>query len=154
MRTKRFVATLGIAATLILSSCATAPAYDDDTRDGLRRHVIVVAEASAAGDWAAALAGLDAMASDLSKAEDEGKVSEERFDTIALAMELVRQDLDDAIAAAADEAERQRLLEEQTRLQEQIEQLEQDRSDDEKGEGGGKGNGDRGQGDKKGKDDR
>jgi uncharacterized membrane protein YccC len=151
MRAKRFAATLGIAAALTLSSCA-APSYDDETRDGLRAHVAAVAEASAAGDWAGALAGLDAMASALSKAKDEGKVSEERFDTIALAMELVRQDLDEAIAAAADEAERQRLLEEQARLQEQINQLQeqQNQGNDDKGEeGGGKG-----EDDKKGENDK
>lgn len=150
MRAKRFAATLGLAAALTLSSCA-APAYDDATRDGLRQHVAAVAEASAAGDWASALAGLDAMAADLSKARDEGKVSEERFDTIALAMEMVRQDLDDAIAAAADEAERQRLLEEQARLQQQIDQLQsqQDKGEDDKGGG----NDDKGEDDKK-KDER
>lgn len=152
MRAKRFAATLGITAALTLSSCA-APAYDDATRDGLRAHVSAVAEASAAEDWARALAGLDALATELSQAKDEGKVSEERFDTIARAMDLVRQDLDGAIAAAADEAERQRLLEEQARLQEQIDQLQsqQDEGEDDKDkEDGGKGNdGKKGEGNKK-----
>lgn len=155
MRRQSSAVAVVLAATLALSSCA-APADDRATRDSLREHVLVVAEASAAGDWPGALAGLDAMASELSTARDEGELSEERFDTIALAMELVRQDLDDAIAAAADEAERQRLLEEQTRLQEQIAQLQEQqqnqgndggnggndddkKDDDKKGEGEGEG---------------
>lgn len=154
MRGRLIAAAVAAAAALTLGSCAS-PAYDEATRDGLRQHVLTVAEASAAGDWAGAVAGLDAMAVELSQARDEGRIGEERFDTIRLAMEVVRQDLDDAIAAAADEAERQRLLEEQARLQEQIAQLQQQQNgndgddgrggndddtkgDDKKGEGGKK----------------
>jgi hypothetical protein len=123
MRPRTLAAAVAVTATLILTSCAAA--YDEATKDNLREHVVAVAEASASGDWQAALNGLDVMAVELSDARSEGKVSEERFDTIALAMELVRQDIDAAIAAAADAAERQQLLEEQARLQEQIAQLQE-----------------------------
>lgn len=107
--------------------------------------MVAVAEASAAGDWQAALNGLDVMAEELSEARSEGKVGEERFDTILLAMELVRQDIDAAIAAAADAAEQQRLLEEQARLQEQIAQLQEQQN---------QGNDDKGNDDDKGDEDK
>ena len=113
---------VAVAATLALSSCA--PSYDPGTRDSLRQHVVAVSEASAAGDWQAALSGLDALAAEATSAREAGKVDEQRFEKITLAMELVRQDLEVAIAAAEDEAERQRLQEEQARLQEQIDQMQ------------------------------
>ncbi|RXZ71923.1 hypothetical protein [Agromyces albus] len=133
MRPRILAAAVAVIATLILSSCA--PGYDEATKGDLREHLVAVAEASAAGDWQAALTGLDAMAVELADARAAGRVSDERFDTIALAMELVRQDIDAAMAAAADAAEQQRLLEEQARLQEQIAQLqEQQGNDDNKGD--------------------
>ncbi len=141
-------AVVAVTVALTLGSCAS-PAYDAATRDGLRQHVLTVAEASAAGDWPTAVAGLDAMADELSTARDEGRIGEERFDTIRLAMEVVRQDLDDAIAAAADEAERQRLLDEQARLQEQIAQLQEQQDD---GNDGGNDGRDGNDDDKKGDD--
>lgn len=122
MRVRPITAALAVAATLTVSACAP-PTLDEPTRDGLRRHVVTVAEASAAADWPAAVASLDAMATELAAARDKGLISAERFEMIVLAMELVRQDLDAAIAAAADDAERVRLIEEQARLLEQIEQL-------------------------------
>jgi hypothetical protein len=124
--------------------------------------VVAVAQSSAAGDWQAALSGLDAMAVELADARAAGNVSDERFDTIVLAMELVRQDIDAAIAAAADAAEQQRLLEEQARLQEQIAQLQEQQnqgnddnqgSDDNPGEEDKKGEGNKGgEEDKKGEE--
>jgi predicted secreted protein len=123
MRPRILAAAVAITATFSLVSCAAG--YDEATKDNLRERVVAVAEASAAGDWQAAQNGLDVMAAELSDARSEGKVSEERFDTIVLAMELVRQDIDAAIAAAVDAAEQQRLLEEQARLQEQIAQLQE-----------------------------
>lgn len=134
MRARILAAAVSVIATISLTSCASG--YDEATKEDLRSHVVAVADASSAGDWQAALNGLDAMAVELADARAAGKVSEERFDTIVLAMELVRQDIDSAIAAAADAAEQQRLLEEQARLQEQIAQLQdqQNQGDDNKGE--------------------
>ena len=138
-------ASIAVAAVIALSSCAQA--YDDATRQSLRQHVVAVSQASAAGDWQGAVAGLDVLAADLSAARDAGKVDAERFDSIVAAMEVVRSDLNAAIAAAEDEAERQRLLEEQAQLQQQITELqnqgaggEGEEKKDEKGEKGkGKG---------------
>lgn len=135
MRPHMFAAAMAVAVTLSLGGCA--PGYDAVTRDSLREHVVAVAEASAAGDWPAALAGLDVMAEELADARAEGKVSEERFVSVVLAMELVRKDLASEIAAA-DAAEQQRLLEEQARLEEQIAQLQDQQNqgnDDDKGKG-------------------
>jgi hypothetical protein len=145
MRPRILAAAVAIIATFSLVSCAAG--YDEATKDNLRERVVAVAEASAAGDWQAALNGLDAMAAELSDARAEGKVSEERFDTIVLAMELVRQDIDAAIAAAVDAAEEQQLLEEQARLQEQIAQLQEQQNQ-------GNGDGNQGNDDNKGEEDK
>ena len=153
------VAAVAAAAALALSSCT--PSYDDDTRDGLRQYVVAVSEASAAGDWSTALNGLDSLADEATAAREAGQLDDARFESITLAMELVRQDLEAAIAAAEDEAERQRLQEEQARLQEQITQMQNqdtggesgDDSGGESGDGGGKGGdkgGDKGKGEGKG----
>ncbi|TYL54225.1 hypothetical protein [Agromyces mariniharenae] len=139
---------LGLVAIVVaFTMTACSPAYDAETRDGLREHVVTVSEASAAGDWQAAIDELDVMTAELATAREDGRVDDDRFEAIVGAMELVRLDLEAAIAAAADEAERQRLIEEQARLQQQIEEL-QDQGDD-KGE---KGKGDKG--DKEKDDDR
>lgn len=127
MRVRLVAAALAVVASMTLSGCASPAldeALDDTTQSDLRQRVRTVAEASAAGDWPAALASLDAMATELAAARDEGLVGAERFEAIVLAMELVREDLDTTIAAAADDAERVRLIEEQARLLEQIDQLQ------------------------------
>ena len=145
---------VAVAATVALSSCASAE-YDEATSQQLRGSVVAVSEASAAGDWATALAELDAMAGELDEAEAEGRVDRERHRSILMAMELVRQDLEAAIDEAEDAAEQARLQEEQARLQEQLQQLqeeqEQQKAENDKGDVG-KGDGDKGK-DDEGKDD-
>lgn len=149
------ITAVAVAVTLALSSCA--PSYDQETEDRLRQHVVAVSEASAAGDWQAALSGLDSLAAEATSAREAGKVDAKRFETITLAMELVRQDLEAAIAAAEGEAERQRLEEEQARLQEQIDQM-QNQGDSGENENGNDGEGDKGDkdksDDKRGSDDK
>ncbi|NUT57382.1 MAG: hypothetical protein HOQ00_00840 [Agromyces sp.] len=140
---------LGLVAIVVVSTLtACSPAYDAKTRDGLREHVVSVSEASAAGNWQAAIDELDVMTADLATAREDGKVDDDRFEAIVAAMELVRLDLEAAIAAAAEEAERQRLIEEQARLQQQIEELQN------QGDDGGDGKGEKGKGDKEKDDDR
>lgn len=140
---------LGLVAIVVVSTLtACSPAYDAETRDGLREHVVSVSEASAAGNWQAAIDELDVMTADLATAREDGKVDDDRFEAIVAAMELVRLDLEAAIAAAAEEAERQRLIEEQARLQQQIEELQN------QGDDGGDGKGEKGKGDKEKDDDR
>ncbi|MFE6254806.1 hypothetical protein [Agromyces sp. NPDC057865] len=138
---------IAIFVAFTMTSCS--PAYDAETRESLRAHVVTVSEASAAGDWQTAVDELDAMTADLAEAREDGKVDDERFEAIDSAMEFVRLDLEAAIAAAADEAERQRLIEAQAQLQQQIAEL-QDQGQGTGGDEGGKGG--KGKGDK-GKDD-
>jgi len=129
-----FAAPVALLAALALSGCG--PVYDQETADGLREHVVTISEASAAGDWQSAVTELDILAKEAARAREAGELDSERFEKIALAMELVRQDLEAAIAAAEDDAERQRLQEEQTRLQEQIDQLQnQGSGSEEEGDG-------------------
>jgi hypothetical protein len=124
---------VAVAAGLALSSCAS-PGYDEATSGQLRGHVVTVAEASAAGDWPTALAALDTMADELTAAEAEGRVDDERYRSIVMAMELVRQDLETAIDEAEDAAEQARLQEEQARLQAELQQLqEQQQAEDRQG---------------------
>jgi hypothetical protein len=141
-----------LSATLALSACA--PQYDESTRADLRAQVVAVSTPSAAGDWPAATAALDELATEVTRARRDGRLDDQRFAAIVSAMELVRQDLEAAVAAAESEAERQRLEAEQAQLQEQIEQLQAEQSDPgpapapaPKGGGGG------GEDDKGGKDD-
>jgi hypothetical protein len=125
--------TVAVAVAVSLSSCASAE-FDQATSEQLRGSVVAVGSASAAGDWATALAELDAMAAELDEAEAEGRVEQERHRSILMAMELVRQDLVAAIDEAEDAAEQARLQEEQARLQEQLQQLqEQQQAEDGKG---------------------
>lgn len=147
----------GLIALLTLSACAAEPEYDPATAAGLREHVVTVSSASAAGDWAGALAALDAMTAEVDEAQADGRIDEHRMDSILLAMELVRQDLQMAIDEAADAAERQRLEEEQAALQAQLDQLEAERAEqerraeEERAKDDRKGDGEKG--DKKGDDD-
>jgi hypothetical protein len=130
-RTPLAVAT-GVVGLLTLSSCAAQPEYDPTTAAGLRQHVVTVSSASAAGDWAGAAAALDAMTAEVDAARADGRIDEERLDSIVLAMELVRQDLRMAIDEAEDAAEQQRLEEEQAALQAQLDQLEAERAEAER----------------------
>jgi hypothetical protein len=122
----------GVVGLLTLSSCAAQPEYDPATAAGLRQHVVTVSSASAAGDWAGAAAALDAMTAEVDAARADGRIDEERLDSIVLAMELVRQDLRMAIDEAEDAAEQQRLEEEQAALQAQLDQLEAERAEAER----------------------
>ena len=121
------IAAVVLTATLALSACA--PRYDGATKEDLRAQVVAVSTASAAGDWPTAIAGLDQLATEVSKARRDGRLDDARFTAIVAAMDLVRQDLEAAVAAAETEAEQQRLLAEQARLQEQITQLQADQSE-------------------------
>lgn len=121
------IASVVLTATLALSGCA--PQYDAATKEDLRAQVVAVSTASAAGDWPTAIAGLDQLATEVSKARRDGRLHDQRFAAIVSAMDLVRQDLEAAVAAAETEAEQQRLLAEQARLQEQITQLQAEQSE-------------------------
>lgn len=138
-----------VVGLLTLSSCAAKPEYDPATAAGLREHVVTVSSASAAGDWAGALAALDAMTAEVDEAQADGRIDDQRMDSILLAMELVRQDLRMAVDEAEDAAERQRLEDEQAALQAQLDQLEAERAEAER-----RAQEEQAKDDRKGKDDR
>lgn len=125
-------AATALSGVLMLSACASEPAYDAATAAGLREHVVTVSTASAAGDWAGALAALDTMTAEVDEAQADGRIDAQRMDKILLAMELVRQDLQLAIDEAEDAAEQQRLEEEQAALQAQLDQLQAERDEAER----------------------
>ena len=144
----RAAAATAIAAVLALSGCS-APSYQAETAAELRGDVHAIAASSAAGDWAAAVAGLDEMADRLERAHSNGRLDDDRFQAIAAAMTLVRKDLEVAILAAQSEAERQELLDAQATLEERLRELtEQQQSagggDDGSSGGGGGGGSDSG----------
>lgn len=92
-----------VAATLLLGGCAGSDGYDDDTANALQARVLEVTEA-AGNDPASALARLADLDSAISDAVARGDLSDDRRDSIVSAMELVRGDLETAVAAKAAEA--------------------------------------------------
>jgi hypothetical protein len=115
-------AAAALVAVLALSGCA-APSYEAETAEQLRGDVHSIAASSAAGDWDAAVAGLDEMADRLDRAHSRGRMDDDRFEAIAAAMRLVRADLESAILVAESEAERQRLLDAQATLEQRLQEL-------------------------------
>ena len=102
-----------VALTWALAGCA--PVYSEATADDLRKQVMQVTAASAAGDWTGARAALDALSEDVDEAHADGRIDEERRERIDAAIATVAADLDAGIAAAeaAAAAEQQRIAEEQ-----------------------------------------
>ena len=129
-----------------LTACAPQPAVSDEAAEGLQASVLVVAESAAANDLARAVSELDALQARLDGAKESGDVSDERSEKIQAAIDLVRADLAERVAAAeaaaAKLAEEQRLADEQAaadKLAEEKAAAEQAEKD--KGKGGpGKGN--------------
>ena len=129
-----------------LTACAPQPAVSDEAAEGLQASVLVVAESAAANDLARAVSELDALQARLDGAKGSGDVSDERSEKIQAAIDLVRADLAERVAAAeaaaAKLAEEKRLADEQAaadKLAEEKAAAEQAERD--KGKGGpGKGN--------------
>ena len=106
---------VGVVVALALALAGCAPAYSEATADDLRKQVMQVTAATAAGDWTGARAALDALSEDVDEAHADGRIDEERLERIDGAIATVAADLDAAIAAveAAAAAEQQRIAEEQ-----------------------------------------
>ena len=83
-----------------LTACAPQPAVTDEAAEGLQASVLVVAESAAANDLARAVSELDALQARLDGATASGDVSDERSEKIQAAIDLVRADLDERVAAA------------------------------------------------------
>lgn len=128
IRTRLAAVTVALLCAGALSGCSTN-AYDSDAAEELQARTLVVAKASAGGDWLGALKTLDELAADLADARAAGKLDEPRYRSIAASVDLVRTDLE-ANISADQAAEAQRLADEQAAL-------EQARQDD-NGNGNGK----------------
>jgi len=89
-------AAVAVAVTLGLSACGTSA---EATTAALRTSVVQVAERSAVGDYAGALAELALLERDLVAAVEAGRVDAEREQRIRAALELVRADLEAAEVA-------------------------------------------------------
>ena len=111
----RGLLSVGVVVALAWALAGCAPAYSEATADDLRKQVMQVTAASAAGDWTGARAALDALSEDVDEAHADGRIDEERRDRIDAAIATVAADLDAGIAAAeaAAAAEQQRIAEEQ-----------------------------------------
>jgi hypothetical protein len=105
------------AAAALLSGCAQAPAYEPETAERLQGQVLAVSTSTAEGDWAGASTRLMELEASASTALARGEITQERYDAIMAALQLVRADVDTALAAA--EAERLRLEEEAARQAEE-----------------------------------
>ncbi len=91
-------AALAIALSLGLSACA---ASSENTTAALRESVVQIAERSAAGDYAGALAELALLDRDVTTAAENGSIDSAREQQIRTAMELVRAELETADVAPA-----------------------------------------------------
>lgn len=88
-------AAIAIALTFGLSACNTA----ENTAAAMHTSVVQIAERAAAGDYAGALAELALLDRDVTAAVDAGRIDTAREQEIRAAIELVRADLEAAMAA-------------------------------------------------------
>lgn len=101
-RFRRAIAAASVTLALVggLAACTAEPDLAAEQSQAYRAQVVAIAEASAAGDFAGAIAALDALQAEIDAAVADGTLTDEREQRIREAMILVRADLDAAIAAA------------------------------------------------------
>ncbi len=88
-------------AVAVLASCSSTPAnLQESTAERLQSGVLEVATAAAAGDYVSAQAALAVVEADLLTATADGQVTAARSAEIQSAINLVKTDLADAIAAS------------------------------------------------------
>jgi hypothetical protein len=85
---------LAVAAALLLAGCSSSADLDPDAAHDLRAVAYSVAELSAAGDPAGALAALAELESELQVAQADGAVSADKARSVQAVIDLVRADLD------------------------------------------------------------
>ena len=98
------LAAASVAVVIGLAGCAggTEPDPTAAQAEAYRAQVVAIAETSASGDYAAALAELDAFEAELDAAVADGEVDADREQRIREAIALVRSDLEAAIAETAE----------------------------------------------------
>lgn len=101
-RFRRAIAAASVTLALVggLAACTAEPDLAAEQSQAYRAQVVAIAESSAAGDYAGAIAALDALQAEIDAAVADGTLTAEREQRIREAMTLVRADLDAAIAAA------------------------------------------------------
>lgn len=136
-RTLRRAATVMVVATALLAGCAQAPAYEPETAERLQAHVLAVSTTTAEGDWAGASTRLLELEASASTALARGEITQERYDAIMSALQLVRADVEAAIAAAEAEAARVAAEAEAARIaaEEAARAAEEAQRNDDKGNG-------------------
>lgn len=106
-----------------LESAIEGEGLTDDLTLQLRDDLLAVAAAAAVTDYAGAVTSLEATAADLDGAALDDRVTSAKYRELLTAIEVLRANLDTAIAA--EQAELQRLQEEQRRIEEERRQAEQ-----------------------------
>lgn len=99
-------AAVAIALVLAMSGCApTAPerVFTAAAAQELQAGVLAVSESASAGAWAEAAGALDELEAAAIAAYSRGDLSDTRFDAIMVAIGLVRNDLQAAIAETKGE---------------------------------------------------
>ena len=89
-------AAIAVALTFGLSACNSP----EQTADAMHTSVVQIAERAVAGDFAGALAELQLLERDVTVALDAGRIDADREQAIRAAIDLVRADLEAAVAAA------------------------------------------------------
>ncbi len=98
------LASLVVAATVVLGGCsATAPdrRYDPDAAEQLQSIVHAATSAAHDGAYADAAAELDRLEATATGAFSRGEIAEAHFETIMIAVALVRADLETALSTSA-----------------------------------------------------
>lgn len=86
-----------IILVIALAGCAQASPYPTETAATLQSQVLAVSTAAAGSDFASAMTRLDELEVGLNDALARGAVTQERFDSIRSAIDLVRTDLETAL---------------------------------------------------------
>lgn len=89
-------AAIAVALSFGLSACTSA----EQTADAMHSSVVQIAERAVAGDFVGALAELELLERDVTVALDSGRIDADREQVIRAAIDLVRADLEAALAAA------------------------------------------------------
>lgn len=98
------LAAASVAVVVGLAGCApeAEPDLTTSQAESYRAQVVTIAERSAVGEYANALAELEAFEAEIDRAVAAGELDGEREQRIRDAIALVRADLEAAIAAAAE----------------------------------------------------
>jgi hypothetical protein len=104
MRIRSALAAASVAVVAGLAGCAAEaePELTAAQAQAFRSQVVAIADTSSRGEYAEALAALDALQAEVDRAVADGELVSEREQQIREAMALVRTDLETAIAAVAE----------------------------------------------------